>query len=172
MTIKKKHQRIGELEEDIVGCKRTHQTLQETIDDLRKLNQETVEMNRSLLAQKESEIAALKRDFESQSRMYSSFNETKFHMKEELSKKDLEIERLKSTIEINEARNAPAKPKECHWVIESNLRDIISEHKQKLITEKARREKLEHEVAMYSEMLVKTKVRFYMDLGSIYGIIG
>jgi hypothetical protein len=52
------------------------------------------------------------------------------------------------------------KPQEKQWVIESNLRDIISENKQKLIGEQTKRAKLEQEVDMYAEMLVKTKAEW------------
>lgn len=133
--------------------------MQETIDDLKKLNEETTQMYQTKLYQRENEIDTMKKDIESQkTRIYSAVNEIKAHMQGQISERDCAIEKLKSTISVNHAKNAPKQSQERHWVIEANLRDIISEHKQKLITEQTNRAKLEKEVEMYSEMLVKTKV--------------
>ena len=159
ISISKRDQQISELKEENENCKKSNKTLQDTIEDLKKLSNETVEMYKTQLYQKESEINSIKKDIESQkNRIYTAVNEIKSQMKEEIVKRDVAIEKMKSTIEISDAKGRSSMSTEKHWVIESNLRDIISELKQKLMNEQAKRERIEKDLEIYSELLVKTKV--------------
>lgn len=134
--------------------------MQETINDLKKLNEETIEMYQSKLCHKENEIETMKKDIESQkNRIYTAINDNKSSLNQQISERDIVIEKLKNQLMINKPKNA-SQPQEKHWIIESNLRDIISEQKQKLINEQTNRIKLEKEVEMYSEMLIKTKAEW------------
>lgn len=134
-------------------------TMQETIDELRKFNEETTQMYKSKLFQAENELETVKKDIESQkNRIYTAVDSVKADLNLKISERDVVIEKMKSQISILQSKGKSNQSQERHWVIESNLRDIISEHKQKLIKEKTQREKVEKELEMYSEMLIKTKV--------------
>jgi len=133
--------------------------MQETIDELKKLNEDTTQMYKEKLYKAENETETMKKDIESQkNRIYSAVDSVKSDLSMKISERDVVIEQLKSQLSITQAKNIPKQSQERHWVIESNLRDIISEQKQKLISEKAKKDKLEKEVEMYAEMLVRTKV--------------
>jgi len=112
------------------------------------------------MEQKENEIESIKRDIESQkNRIYTAIDDNKSSMQAQISERDIVIEKLKTALTIEKTKATPKQSQERHWVIESNLRDIISEHKQKLIAEKGKNGTLEKEVNMYQELLVKTKVK-------------
>ena len=78
----------------------------------------------------------------------------------QICEKEIKIESLTSQVQNYASKQNPGKAPEKHWVIESNLRDRISELKQKLLTETNKNSKLEQESIDKSELLVKAKVIF------------
>lgn len=90
----------------------------------------------------------------------AGLNDTITKLESNICEKDVQIESLENQINNFKARQNPSKAPEKHWVIESNLRDIISELKQKLLAETTKSTKLEQESAYKSEMLVKAKAEW------------
>jgi len=163
VRLTKQEQKVSELSKELELEKqeslKMQKTMQNTIDELKKLNEETSQMYKSKLFLAENELETSKQDIESQkNRIYSAVNEVKSDLSSKISERDVVIEKLKNQLSINQTKGNKGHSQERHWVIESNLRDIISEHKQKLITEQTKRSQLEKDVEMFSEMLVKTKV--------------
>lgn len=133
--------------------------MSERIEELKKLNEETTNMYKNKAYQRDNELETVKKDIQSQkNRIYTAVDSVKAELGMKISERDIIIEKLKNRLNIKKSEDNPKKSKESHWIIETNLREIISEHKQKLIKEKTKREQLEKDVQTYAEMLVKTKV--------------
>lgn len=163
VRLAKQEQKLAEvtktLEETQRDAEKNQRTLQDNIKDLQKLNTETAEMYKSQLHQKENELISLKQDLNAQrNRVYTAIEEVKSQLGQKIAERDIAIEQLKTALSKMHSKTTPAQSQEKHWVIEANLRDIISEHKQQLISYKAKLEKSEKELELFKELLVKTKV--------------
>ncbi|CAI2383848.1 unnamed protein product [Moneuplotes crassus] len=165
IRLKKLEEKVADLtkqlEQEKEGASKKEKTMQETINELKKYNQETTQMYKSKLFQAENELEIVKKDIESQkNRIYTAVDSVKADLNLKISERDVVIEKMKNQISIMKSKQNSNQSQERHWVIESNLRDIISEHKQKLIQEKTQREKIEKELEMYSQMLIKIKAEW------------
>ncbi|CAI2383418.1 unnamed protein product [Moneuplotes crassus] len=165
IRLTKQEEKVADLNKKLTQEKeesmKMQKTMQETIDELKKFNEETTQMYKSKLYQSENELETVKKDIESQkNRIYTAVDSVKADLNIKISERDVVIEKMKSQISILKSKGKSNQSQERHWVIESNLRDIISEHKQTLIKEKSQREKVEKELEMYSEMLIKTKTEW------------
>jgi septal ring factor EnvC (AmiA/AmiB activator) len=68
----------------------------------------------------------MQRDIQSQkNRIYTAIEDTKSSLKKQICERDVVIERLKNALNAFQKKDSKGT-KERHWVIESNLRDIIS----------------------------------------------